>query len=96
MHEIVEYEYNQFLEDISTGLLTFGRYIEKDTYEDEYSHNDIDNAQKLFIEKVTEYICKNFPGKYIVSSGWCVLVMTPEEARKRHVSERTIALCIVE
>lgn len=96
MYEIIECEYNQFLEDISSDLMTVGRYIDEDTYEDEYSHNDINAAQELLIEKITDYLLKNFPGKYIVSSGWCVFVMTLEEARKRHVSERTIELCIVE
>lgn len=95
MYEIVEDEYSQFLQDISDGSMTFGRYIHESEYEDEYSHNDINEAQDKFIEKVTEYLHENYPGKYIVSGGWCVFVMTPDRARESHVSERTIELFTV-
>lgn len=51
MYEIVEDEYNQFLQDIADGSMIFGKYINESEYEDEYSHNDIDEAQDKFIEK---------------------------------------------
>lgn len=38
---------------------------------------------KKFIEKIRKYLHKNAPNKYVVTSGWCVFVMTIEEARKR-------------
>lgn len=69
MYEIVEDEYNQFLQDITDGSMIFGRYIDESEYEDEYSHNDIDEAQDKFIEKVREYLHENYPGKYVVSGG---------------------------
>lgn len=96
MYEIVEDEYNQFLQDITDGSMIFGRYIDESEYEDEYSHNDIDEAQDKFIEKVREYLHENYPGKYVVSGGWCVFVMTPDRARESQVSERTIELFTVE
>ena len=95
MYEIVENEYRQFLQDISDDPMIFGRYIDELEYEDEYSHNDINEMQDKFIKKVTEYLHENYPGKYIVSSGWCVFVVTPDTARKMHVSERTIELFTV-
>ena len=41
INEIVEYECEQFLNDMSDGSMTFGRYINESNYEDEYSHNNI-------------------------------------------------------
>ena len=95
MYEIVEDEYNQFLQDIADGSMIFGRYIDESEYEDEYSHNDIDEAQDKFIEKVREYLHENYPGKYVVAGSWCVFVMTPDRARESHISERTIELFTV-
>lgn len=95
MYEIVENEYNRFLQDIADGSMIFGKYIDESEYEDEYSHNDIDEAQDTFIEKVEEYLHENYPGKYVVSGGWCVVVMTPDRARESHVPERNIELFTV-
>lgn len=38
MFEIIEEEYNTFIEDMTRGE-TFCRYIDESTYEDEFSHN---------------------------------------------------------
>lgn len=92
MHKIVEEEFKQFLMDLqeAEGAMVFGRYIDESDYEDEYSHDDIDAAQNLFIEKVREYLHKNYPGKYVVTSCFCVFIMTPERARESYLSEKTI------
>jgi hypothetical protein len=96
MHEIVEEEYQQFLQDMKEDEpMVFGRYINESEYEDEYSHNDIEDAQAELVEKIRAYLHENCPGKYIVSDGWCVFVMTPERAKESHISERTIQLSIV-
>lgn len=95
MYEIVENEYSQFLQDMADGVMVFGRYVDESEYEDEYSHNDIDDAKNLFMEKVKEYLHKIYPGKYVVASSYCVFVMTSKEARERHISERTIELFTV-
>ena len=68
----------------------FGRWFDEDDYEDEYSHNEIDEYQEKFIDKVKEYLHEKAPNKYVVTSGWCVFVMTVEEAKKRkmmHIEE---------
>lgn len=82
-HEL-EYEYSIFLEDMERNE-SFSRYIDETDYEDEYSHNEIDECQDKFIEKVREWLHKNKPNQYIVSSGWCVFIMTIEEAEKRNM-----------
>ena len=83
MYEELEYEFAEFKRDIDEGCLTFGRYFDEDDYEDEYSHNEIDEFQVKFIDKVKEYLHEKAPGEYVVTGGWCVFVMRIEEAKKR-------------
>jgi len=59
-------------------------------YEDDYSHSEIDDAKVELIEKISNYLSLNRPGEFIVSDGWCVLVMTPDRARESRISENTI------
>ena len=84
MWKELNYEYELFLDDMKRGE-TVCRYLNEDEYEDEYSHNEIGEYQRKFIEKVSEYLRQYSPGKYVVTSGWCVFVMTVEEARKRNM-----------
>ncbi len=93
MHEELEYEFADFKHDLDEGGLVFGRYFEEDMYEAEYSHNQIDEFTSKFIERVKEYLHEKAPNKYVVTSGWCVFVMTVEEAQKRgllHIDELTV------
>ena len=95
MMEIVEEEYQQFLQDMEDGSLVFGRYIDEAEYEYEYSHNDIEEAQSIFMKNIKEYLHINIPNKYMVSAGYCVFVITPERARKSNVSEQRIKALLV-
>lgn len=88
----IEEEYNQFLEDIKESGFIFGTYMDESEYEDEYSHNAIDEAMEILQEKIRAYLHENRPGEFVVSSGWCVHVMTPDRARQSRISERTIEL----
>lgn len=85
MYEEIEEEFQIFKQDFENGRLTFGRYFDENAYEDEYSHNQIDEFQGKFIEKVKAYLHEHAPGRYVVSGGWCVFVMTLEEAQKRNL-----------
>lgn len=83
MFEIVEDEFEYFLKDMENGE-SFCRYIDEDEYEDEYSHNDIDELQSEFTNKVRTWLRENRPDQYIVlKECWCVFVLTIEEAKKR-------------
>lgn len=86
----VEYEYNQFLEDLKEGGFIFGAYMDETEYEDEYSRNAIDEAMGILQDKIRAYLHENRPNEFVVSSSWCVYVMTPERARQSRVSEKTI------
>lgn len=86
----IEDEYQQFLEDIKDSGFIFGAYMDETEYEDDYSHNAIDEAMEVLQEKIKTYLHENRPGEFVVSSGWCVHVMTPDRARQSRISERTI------
>lgn len=90
MKNEIEYEYNEFLKDINDSGFIFGAYMDETKYEDEYSHNAIDEAMEVLREKIKTYLHENRPGEFVVSSGWCVHVMTPDRARQSRISERTI------
>lgn len=95
MEKEIEYEYNEFLIDVSETGFIFGRYMDVDDYEDEYSHDAIDEAIEIMEEKIRTYLHKNRPGKFVVSSGWCVFVMTPDRAIQSRMPEKTIEDSIV-
>lgn len=82
MEEELEYEFQCFLEDMEHGE-TIGRYFEEDAYEDDYSHNQIDEFMDKLEEKIRQWLHENKPGKYLVSSSWCVWVISKEEAMRR-------------
>lgn len=90
MENEIEYEYNEFLKDIKDNGFIFGAYMDETEYEDEYSYNTIDEAMEILQEKIRTYLHENRPGEFVVSSGWCVHVMTPDRARRSRISERTI------
>lgn len=90
MQNEIEYEYNQFLKDMKDDGFEFGRYMDEDEYEDEYSHNAIDEAMEILEEKIRCYLHENRPGKFVVTSGFCIFVMTPERARQSNVLGKTI------
>ena len=83
MREEMEYEFEQFKADFEESGLVFGRYMDESEYEYDYSHNEIYEYMEKFIEKVKEYLHEKAPGRYVIYSGWCVFVMTVEEARVR-------------
>ena len=84
MYEGLEYEFNLFKKDVDNGE-TFCRYFDEDDYEDEYSHNEIHEFQSRFIDMAKEYLHKEAPNRYIITSGWCVFVMSIEEAKRRNM-----------
>lgn len=91
----IEEEYSQFLSDIKQPEFEFGAYMDESCYEDEYSHNEIDEAKGLLQEKIRTYLHKNRPGEFVVNYSYCIHVMTLERARQSKVSERTIELFLV-
>lgn len=90
MKNEIEYEYNQFLSDMENPVFLFGTYMDEDEYEDEYSHNSIDEASEILEEKIREYLHENRPGEFVLISGWCIRVITIENAWNMRWSEKRI------
>lgn len=84
MYGEIYYEFEQFKYDINEGLV-FGRYFDEFDYEDEYSHNEIHEAQAILIQRIKEYLHNNMPNKYVVNSTYCIFVMTVEEAKRKKI-----------
>lgn len=95
MNEVIEYEFETFKEEIADKSFIFGKYLDESDYEDEYCHNDIDEAKELLVEKIREYLRQTRPSEFIVSDGYCVFVMTPQRARESRISESTIENSLV-
>lgn len=95
MLEIGNEEFDMFLQDVKEPSFVFGSYLDETDYEDEYCHNDIHETMHTLEEKIKDYLHINYPNKFIVSSGWCVHVMTPDRARQSRITERTIERCLV-
>lgn len=83
MREIVDEEYERFLRDIAKVDFIEGVYVDEIEYEGDYSHNEIDEAQQIFEEKVREYLHENHSGDYVLFAGYNVMIVKVEEARNR-------------
>lgn len=57
-------------------------FIADDDLEDDYSHNEIDEAQTMFMQKAKEYLSKNYSGKYTMWCDWCVHIATVDLYRE--------------
>lgn len=59
---IVEDELERFIEDYETGQAIETKYVDTLYFEDQNSHNDIEEARRIFIIKANEYLeSKNAP-----------------------------------
>lgn len=96
MQEIIDREFQLFLNDIQTkDSIKIKRYVNETYYENKYSEDEINDAKNLFIKKVKEYMHIHCPEKYIVFDGCCVMILTIEEAKLRKISKGTIELFVV-
>lgn len=86
MNYEIEEQYNIFIKDIATGLLSHELYLREDEYEDEYSHNEIDRGHVLLSERIREYLHNNLPNQYCVFVDWCVRIMSVDLAKKKNIS----------
>lgn len=53
-------------------------FIDQTEYEDEYSHNEIDEIQDEFTEEAYKYLNENYKGQYVIFSDWSVHIITKE------------------
>ncbi len=85
MNYEIEDQYETFLKDIETGLLSHELYLIEDEYDDEYSHNDIDMAHVLLADRIKKYLHENYPNRYCVFIDWCVRIMSVELAEEKNI-----------
>jgi len=97
MYEEMEEEFQQFLIDMeeAENAMMFARYMDEGDYEDNYGNNEIYEYQEKFAEKVENWLRENKSGQYLVTRGYYIGIMTPDEARQRRMSEKTIEELIV-
>lgn len=90
-------EFQQFLIDMeeSENAMVFSQRMDEGDYEDNYGNNEIYDYQEKFAEKCEDWLRENKPGQYLVTRGYYIGIMTPDEARKRRMSEKTIEELIV-
>lgn len=82
--EIVQEEYERLIREIEEGEPdTVHRAMEEEDYEDEFSHNAIDEMHSAVFDMVKEYLHQKHPGEYIAGIDWGVFVLSAEEARRR-------------
>lgn len=91
----VSEEYLQFLCDIEDKGFLNGCYMDETEYDDEYSHNKIQEAMGALQGRIKEYLHKNRPGEFLVYSDWCVHVIKKEKAAEAGMMERVIENRIV-
>lgn len=79
MREIIEEEFERLKKDLDSGNINMDKsnnYMIEHNYNDEYSLNDIADAQEIFKQKAISFLSKDYNGKYIILSGWCVHVIS--------------------
>lgn len=53
---LCEEELERFIEDLGRGEAIGVQYLDTWDYEDDYSHNDIEEARRVFIKKANEIL----------------------------------------
>ena len=58
-------------------------FIDQSDWEDEYSHNEIDEIQDEFMEEADRVLNENYKGQYVMFSDWCVHIVTKAFYKER-------------
>lgn len=83
--EIIEEYLDNLKHLIETDTLAKDKcnnFIEEYQFEDEFSHNEINEIQKMFMKEAREYLSLNFPGEYAMWNDWAVHITTVELYRE--------------
>ena len=82
---MLEEEFNYFLEDMKQDK-TFCSYLDVWGYEDDYSHNQIEDCRKKLEKIIIEWLKENKPNKYYIIGGFdTTYLLTKEELIKRNL-----------
>lgn len=83
--DIIEDQLNNLKILIETDTLDSDKcnnFIEEYELEDEFSHNEINEIQNLFMREAWKYLSAKFPGKYAMWNDWAVHITTVETYRE--------------
>lgn len=77
MHYIAELEMERFEEEFHKGLShkKSNNYLDVHDYEDEFSHNEISNAQSQLKEAIEKFLEEKSNKEYKIYYDWCVHVI---------------------
>lgn len=77
MHYIAELEMERFEEDFKIGLSQekSNNYLDVHDYEDEFSHNEVSEAQHQLKKEIEAFLEKRNITNYKVYYDWCVHVI---------------------
>ena len=82
---MLEEEFNYFLEDMKQNK-TFCSYLDVWDYEDDYSHNQIEDCREKLKTMIIKWLKENKPNKYYIISGIdTTYLLTKEELIKRNL-----------
>ena len=82
---VIKEEYDNFVSDMEQNK-TFCTYMEEWEYEDEFSHNEIDDMRYEFENRIKEWLVANRNNQYYVLSGFNTIVSTENELIKRRLN----------
>lgn len=90
MEDVVYEFYDEFVDMMESN--SYDRYRSNnfmDTYdfEDDYSHNEIGNAQTKLHRLMKIYLHENHSGKFGMHVDWCVHFYTVEFLKEKELSE---------
>lgn len=77
--EYIDDSVEELIKNIESGRFETNKsnnFIDESDLEDDFSQNEISEAQQMFFEKAKEYLIKNHKGKYAMWVDWCVHVTT--------------------
>lgn len=83
--EYIDDKVNELKEKIENDTIdkqNCNNFISEDELEDEFSHNEIGDAQEMFMAVVREWLFENYPGQYAMWCDWCVHITTTEVYRE--------------
>ena len=84
MNNLADDIFKEFLEDMEQER-TFCSYLDVWDYEDDYSHNEIEECREILEEKIIEWLIENKPNRYYMFGGYDrTYLMTKEELIKRN------------
>ena len=84
MKNLVDYNFKEFLEDMEQEK-AYCKYLDVWDYEDDYSHNEIEEAREELEDKIIEWLIENKPNKYYMLGGFEeTFLLTKEEMIKRN------------